>query len=178
MNDRIKNSAADQSRSNRALEDRAVTEDRLRQDPEEQRRASLRNEFMYAALPNIPNIPGFHTCWLSTTHQYDHIPNRMRLGYVPIKPDELPEGWNTHSVKSGNWEGFVGINEMLAFKIPMDRYKEIMHELHHAAPLDEETRLRTQTEQLADTLRRHGSRAMIGDGNADLGSFVKPPSFE
>lgn len=175
--DRIKNSAADDSRSTRALEDRAVTEDRMGQDPEQQRRVSLRNEFLYSALPNIPDIPGFHTCWLSTTHQYDHIPNRMRLGYEPIKPEELPAGWHVHTTKGGHWEGFVGINEMLAFKIPLDRYAEIMMELHNDAPMDEEMRLKAQTEQLADTLRRHGSRALIGDGTADLGSYVKPPSF-
>ncbi len=175
--DRIKNTAADHSRSSRALEDRAVTEDRMGKDHEEQRRVSLRNEFLYSALPSIPDIPGFHTCWLSTTHQYDHIPNRMRLGYVPVTREDVPPGWHVHSVKSGEWDGCIGINEMLAFKIPIDRYNEIMMELHHDAPMDEETRLKAQTEQLADTLRRHGSRALIGDGTADLGSYVKPPSF-
>jgi len=72
-------------------QDRAQ-EDISRRAPEQnfasqERRRMFRDEFAQEALPNAPEIPGFHCCWLSTTHQYDPIHKRMRIGYTPVKAD-------------------------------------------------------------------------------------------
>lgn len=176
-NDERLRKSPDQSRQSRVLEDRALGEDRQRTDTEEQRRRSLRNEFLHSALPTAPEIPGYQCFYASTTHQYDHIANRLRLGYELVKPEECPPGWAAHTIRTGQYEGAIGINEMLLLKLPNDRYEEIMQDLHHDAPLEEEERLKTQTETLADTLRRHGSRAMIGEGTAELGMATHRPRF-
>ena len=47
-------------------------------------------EMTQSALPKLPSMDGWHLCWLSTTNSYDSIDKRMRLGYVPVKSDELP----------------------------------------------------------------------------------------
>jgi len=43
------------------------------------------------------------------------------MGYEPIKPEDVP-GWEYATLKTGDWAGFIGVNEMLAFKLPMDLY--------------------------------------------------------
>jgi hypothetical protein len=76
-------------------EDRA-SGDASRQAPEEkfpsknERRKMWNEEWTQSALPKLPNIDGWHLCWLSTTNSYDSIDKRIRLGYVPVKSDELP----------------------------------------------------------------------------------------
>jgi len=77
------------------------SEDATRQAPEErfmsaqERRKMWSDEWTQSALPKVPEIPGWHLCWLSTTNAYDSIDKRMRLGYVPVMADEFPgfEHW-------------------------------------------------------------------------------------
>jgi len=47
--------------------------------------------------------------------------SKNRAGYEPIKPEDVP-GWEYATLKTGDWAGFIGVNEMLAFKLPMDLY--------------------------------------------------------
>ena len=81
-------------------------------------------------------MDGWHLCWLSTTNSYDSIDKRMRLGYVPVKADELP-GYEDYRVKSGEHVGYISCNEMLLFKLPMDIYQEVMLYQHHEKPREE-----------------------------------------
>jgi hypothetical protein len=161
--ERLKKSA--ENRASRAMKDRAFTENR--QISDEERVEMFRQQFFNDALPDLPSIPGYHMCWLTTTNPRDSIPARMRLGYEPVKPEEIP-GWEHVAVKSGEWAGFVGVNEMLAFKLPLSLYEKFMQEAHHDAPLREEEKLTDTAEFLQQQARAAGSQLVMGDGMSDL----------
>jgi hypothetical protein len=143
-------------RNTRETEDRKVTERRDLTDAD--RLEMFRKQLFNDALPDLPDIPGYHVCWLTTTNSKDPIHKRMQLGYEPVKPEEVP-GMEYASVKTGEWAGFIGVNEMLAFKLPDSLYQAFMQEAHHDAPLREEEQLenmrqnmRAQAEQLGAAL--------------------------
>ena len=102
-------------RDTRGQENREVTENR--DVSEDDRLEMFRNQLFNDALPDLPEIPGYHLCWLTTTNPRDPIHRRMQLGYEPVKPEEVP-GMEYASMKTGEWVGFIGVNEMLAFKLP------------------------------------------------------------
>ena len=91
---------------NAGRENRGATADASRAAPEEkfvsseERRRMFRSEWLQEALPTPPEIPGFHLCWLSSTNQYDPIHKRLRMGYTPVKAEELP-GFENYRVKAG-----------------------------------------------------------------------------
>ena len=138
----------------------------------------FRSEWLQEALPKPPEIPGFHLCWLSTTNQHDPIHKRLRMGYTPVKAEEL-EGFENYRVKAGELEGFISCNEMVLYKMPMDVYQDIMAEMHHFAPLDEQEKIRVQQEQLIENSRDSQGKATItreGTG-IDHDRNVKVPTF-
>ncbi|MFZ9183829.1 MAG: hypothetical protein ACO214_11170 [Hylemonella sp.] len=90
MTDERLKKSADRSRENREMSDRMVTENREISDDE--RVEMFRQQFFQSALPDLPKIPGYHTCWLTTTNPRDSIQGRVRLVYVPVKPEDVP-GW-------------------------------------------------------------------------------------
>lgn len=161
--ERLKKSA--ENREPRAMQDRAVTESR--ELTEDDRVEMFRQNFFQSALPDLPKLPGWHTCWLTTTNPRDSIQVRLRLGYEPIKPEEVP-GWEYATVKTGEWSGFVGVNEMLAFKLPMSLYERFMQEAHHDAPLREEEKLSDTAEFMEQQARASKSRIDMGDGMSGL----------
>jgi len=163
--ERLKKSAGD-NRDNRAMQDRAVKENREISDDE--RVEMFRQQFFQSSLPDLPKIPGWHTCWLTTTNPRDSIQMRIRLGYEPVKPEDVP-GWEYATLKTGDWQGFIGVNEMLAFKLPISLYEKFMFEAHHAAPNREEDKLVDMTEFIEQQARDSKSRVDLGDGTADLG---------
>jgi hypothetical protein len=165
---------ADSGRASRAMEDRAVTEDRVLSDDE--RVEMFRQQFFQSALPDLPKIPGYHTCWLTTTNPRDSIQMRMRLGYEPIKPEDVP-GWEYATMKTGEWVGFIGVNEMLAFKLPLSLYEKFMAEAHYAAPLREEEKLADTAEFLQQQARASGANVVMGDGMIGLRDERGQPSF-
>ena len=112
MEQRLKKSITAGGRHTRASEDHS----RL---PAEESFASTQDidqmwsdEWTQSALPKVPDIPGFHLCWLSTTNSYDTIDKRIRLGYTPVLADELP-GFENYRVKAGEHVGHISCNEML-----------------------------------------------------------------
>ncbi len=133
-------------------EDRS-SEDASRSAPEEkfistqERRKMWSEEWTQSALPKLPNMDGWHLCWLSTTNSYDSIDKRIRLGYVPVKSDELPD-FENYKVKSGEHVGYISCNEMLLFKLPMDIYQEVMTEMHHDQPREQAEKIKIQQENL------------------------------
>jgi hypothetical protein len=157
-------------RNNPANRSTRAQEDASRRAPEEQfvsseeRRRAFRSEWLQEALPTPPEIPGFHLCWLSSTNQYDPIHKRTRLGYTQVKADELP-GFDTYKVKSGEHEGFVACNEMLLYKLPMDIYQDLMSEMHHYAPLDEQEKIQVQQEQLMGNKDSSGRPLVMIEGD-------------
>ena len=162
--ERLKKSAGD-NRTNRAMEDRAVTENR--EVTEDERVEMFRQQFFQSSLPDLPSIPGWHTCWLTTTNPRDPIHRRMQLGYEPVKPDEVP-GMEYASLKTGEWAGFIGVNEMLAFKLPRSLYERFMQEAHHDAPLREEDKLAEVADLMRQQAERAGTTMYEGDGMQEM----------
>jgi hypothetical protein len=106
-----------------------------------------KDEWTQSALPSVPEMKGWHLCWLSTTNSYDSIDKRIRLGYSPVKAEELP-GMDNNKVKAGEHAGFISCNEMLLYKIPNELYQDVMAHFHHEAPLEEANKIRLQAEQV------------------------------
>lgn len=154
-------------RRSRASEDRNVTEDRVRTDDD--RLAMFRMQMHNDALPDLPPIPGYHVCWLTTTNPRDSIHRRMMLGYTPVTAEDAP-GLDHSTLKTGEYAGLIGINEMLAFKLPLNLYEAFMQENHHDAPAREEERMADTTDSLVEDANRAGSQVQMGDGTASLRS--------
>ena len=161
--ERLKKSA--ENRESRAMQDRAVTESRAL--TEDDRLELFRQQLFQSALPDLPQTPGWHFCWLTTTNPRDSIQARLRLGYEPIKPEDIP-GWEHATVKTGEYAGFIGVNEMLAFKLPSSLYQKFMQEAHHDAPLREEEKLTDTAEFLEQQARSSKSRLDKGEGMSGL----------
>ena len=103
-----------------------------------ERKRLLRQEWVQEVLPTPPGIPGFHLCWVSTTNSTDPIHKRMQLGYQPVRITEVP-GFDQYKVADGGqFDGCIACNEMLLFKIPQERYQDIMTIYHHDIPLEQE----------------------------------------
>jgi hypothetical protein len=126
-------------------------------------------EWTQSALPKLPGMDGWHLCWLSTTNSYDTIDRRIRLGYVPVKSEELP-GYEDYRVKDGERVGYISCNEMLLFKLPMEIYQEVMTQFHHEMPRDEADKVRVQMENLQGQRDSNGRRLVQveGEGMGDL----------
>jgi hypothetical protein len=72
------------------------------------------------------------------------------------------------SIKTGEWSGLIGVNEMIAFKLPQSLYQAFMREAHHDAPLREEDKLEETANLMRDQAERSGSRLIEGDGMEDM----------
>ena len=146
--DRIKKSAAEDVRGLRSEQEDASREqtDGTVLSREERLRA-FRDEFTNEALPSPPSKAGWHYCWLTTTNPMDPIHRRIRMGYQLVRAEELP-GFDTYRMKSGTYEGLVGVNEMLLAKLPNDLYQEMMQWLHFDSPNEEEEKLRALKQNL------------------------------
>ncbi len=154
-----------ENRESRAMNDRQVTEDRAISDAE--RVEAFRQQMFQSALPDLPKLEGYHLCWLTTTNPRDPIQARLRLGYEPVKPEDIA-GWEYLTLKTGEWAGFVGVNEMLAFKLPLSLYEAYMKEAHHNAPLQQEVTIARAVKEVASQIRSKGGRVEMGDGMAEL----------
>lgn len=177
MDSRLKKNLSAGNRENRSLADkeRAAPEDNFVSS--EERRKMWKDEWTQSALPAVPDMPGWHVCWLSTTNSYDSIDKRIRLGYVPVKADELPYMENNR-VKAGEHEGYIACNEMLLYKIPMDLYQEVMAHFHHEAPLEEANKIRLQAEQNVARDSRGKSLGQIeGEGIGEIDKPMPAPVF-
>lgn len=130
-----------------------------------------------SVLPDLPKMPGYHVCWLTTTHQSDTIPRRLRLGYTLVRAEELGPEWQSTSLKTGEYAGCVAINEMIAAKIPLRQYDRYMAELHHVRPLSEEEKLRAAIDQAREDAESRGAALHEGTAMADLVRRAKMPSF-
>jgi len=159
-------------------EDRS-SEDASRSAPEEkfistqERRKMWSEEWTQSALPKLPNMDGWHLCWLSTTNSYDSIDKRIRLGYVPVKSDELPD-FENYKVKSGEHVGYISCNEMLLFKLPMDIYQEVMTEMHHDQPREQAEKIKIQQENLQG--RDSSGRPLLMVEGEGFGTIEQQPN--
>lgn len=165
MTDSRTKKVADEARTDLALQDRSVTENRNLSD--EDRMAIYRQQFHQHILPDLPEIPGYHVCWLTTTNPRDSIHMRMRLGYEPIRSADVP-GYDLYALKTGEWAGFIGVNEMLAFKLPESLYQRYMNEAHNVAPYEEQARITSVIDNLTEEAQRQGGDIIEGDGFAEM----------
>jgi hypothetical protein len=174
MSDERLKRTADPARVSRDMQDRKVQENREVSDDD--RVEMFRQQFFQSALPDLPEIPGYHTCWLTTMNPRDSIQARMRLGYEAVKPSDVP-GWEYATLKTGEHAGFIGVNEMLAFKLPMKLYRMFMEEAHFNAPAREDEKLVAMTEGLREQAERMGGQVIEGDGMQDLRKSPGRPVF-
>lgn len=157
----------------RAMEDHAKTEhsvedmDRFRENID---------KGMREILPEPPRIPGYHVCYLSTTNTEDTIERRQTLGYTAVKPEEAPS-FRQHVLKSGEHSGYIGVREMVLFKIPMELYLRIMKINHHDRPNEEQERLSSQVKMEKDSSGKQLGKAE-GEGLEELKTLVRQPKFE
>jgi hypothetical protein len=170
---RVRNHAGD-SRASRSAADAPRTEHDGTTMSSADRKKMLRDEFRQEALPRVPDIPGYHTCWLSTTSSYDPIHKRIRMGYEPVKLAEVP-GMESFRMGTGEYEGAVACNEMLLFKIPNELYQEIMREFHHDGPQREEEAIKSQLKQGA--VDSEGKELEHIEGFDDIGTERAAPQF-
>ena len=173
-NDERLKKIADPARRSRAMDDRAVTENREISDDD--RIEMFRNSFYQSALPDLPEIPGYHLCWLTTTNPRDSIQARFRLGYEQIKPEEVP-GWEYATIKTGEYAGLIGVNEMIAAKLPERLYYRIMREAHHDAPLREEEKVTSDMDTMEARARSSKTRMVEEEGMSSLREAPPAPQF-
>jgi len=178
MDSRLKKTLNAGGRESRSSQDssRAAPEEAF--ISKQERRKMWSDEWTQSALPKVPEIPGWHLCWLSTTNGYDSIDKRMRLGYVPVRADELP-GFDNYRVKAGEDVGFIACNEMRLYKLPMDVYQEVMTQMHHDAPNEESDKVQVQVQQLQGNRDSSGKSlgSVEGEGFGNLNRNVQTPVF-
>jgi hypothetical protein len=178
MDSRLKKTLDAGGRESRSSQDssRAAPEEAF--ISKQERRKMWSDEWTQSALPKVPEIPGWHLCWLSTTNGYDSIDKRMRLGYVPVRADELP-GFDNYRVKAGEDIGFIACNEMRLYKLPMEVYQEVMTQMHHDAPNEESDKVQVQIEQLQGNRDSSGRSlgSVEGEGFGNLNRNVQTPVF-
>lgn len=130
-----------------------------------------------SVLPNLPPMPGFHVCWLTTSNPRDTVANRLRMGYELIT-DRMVPGFEGASPKSAQFPGVLTVNEMLAARIPNRLYNRMMRYVHHDMPLSEEEKLRAAVDGMKEDAERQGGKLLEGDGMAEIVQRAKSPVFE
>jgi hypothetical protein len=162
--------AGDASRTTRDVDTRKASKQELI--------SRFRTEMFNNVLPKVPDIPGFHLCWLSANSSYDTIQHRETIGYELVKPSEIP-GFDHVIMKDGPHAGYVGLKEMVLAKLPLDLYHEYMRIAHHDRPNEEQGKLRDTLRFIQDTAREGGADVYIGDGTNDMMQIRNPaPVFE
>ena len=177
-----------EARADRLSSERNVTENRETSDNIrlEERLAVLRD--VNTKLPQAPEIPGYHTCWLTTTNQSDSLEYRMRLGYELVKPEELPGFSAPVSQQSGQVStDRIMVNEMVLGKLPIELARAYMHEVHHRLPNEQLDGLKNSVQITRDGRGRevgYSGRDRDGDFNNGITdgfrslSKTNKPSFE
>jgi hypothetical protein len=102
---------------------------------------------------------------------------RQRLGYELLKASDFP-GFEAVTLKTGDYAGCIGVNEMLASKLPLDLYELYMTEAHHNAPNAEEEKLSAVLETIQQNARAQKAEVIAEEGNAELGKNKLRPVFE
>lgn len=125
---------------------------------DQERLDEFRMSLYQSILPNLPKIKGFHVCWLTTNNPGDSIPARIRLGYQLIRAEELGPQFENMSLKTGEYQGIIAVNEMVAAKLPLKYFQMYMKEAHHDAPLAEEQKLEENLNEMLDKARRTAKR--------------------
>ena len=156
--------------------------DRVMQDGSalsaEERRRMLRQEWVQEVLPTPPKVEGFHHCWLSTTNSTDPIYKRIQRGYIPVKSTEVPGFGSQYSAVGGEFDGCIACNEMLLFKITVQRYNDLMAIYHHDMPMEQEASIRENVNRSGEEDSNGRRLAQVeGDFNNLGRGATREPSF-
>ena len=172
--DRLRRTGSEE-REDRAMTDRPITENRVLSDDE--RIEMFRKQHHQNVLPDLPKIPGHHVVWLSTTNQADNIAHRMRLGYEPVTRADVA-GWNYDqmSLKTGEYAGLIGINEMVAYKISDKLYQAFMREAHHNAPNQQSEKLVQDVDMIKSQAKSGKSYVAQYDGQDSIEHELRTPN--
>lgn len=182
LEDRTARSAAADVRGDRGIQEDLERAENVLSDDEFF--SMLDGGFDDNRLPNVPRIPGFHCCWLTTSSPYDSISKRLRLGYVPVRYSEVP----TMQMPDGTVQqpdGNVTCNEMALYKLPERRFQALMAHYHHRRPLEDEQGTLSKIAAGNDTRDSSGKvlGAEEGDGietmkrSVERGSRAAVPTF-
>lgn len=153
----------------------AAERDSLRDLTEEEIERIMATEFEETALPQPPQLPGYHLCWLSSTSRNDPLSARRQKGYRPVRREEMPSYDPSNGSKVGaGLDGFVTHNEMVLHKLPNALYERYMRYFHHTKPNDEQ---RTKLENIMDAnefgeLTRKPEFS-VGDGMEEMQNELK-----
>ena len=149
----------------RGAENREVTERRDLSD--EDRINMFREQLFNDALPDLPPIPGYKTIWLTTSNARDPIQRRLQLGYEFLTPADVP-GFEHATLKTGDYSGVIGVNEMIACKLPIRLWEAYMQEAHHLAPLRDEERIRDAVETMQEQARQSKGALIMEEGFEEM----------
>lgn len=161
-------------REDRAMSDAARDGDRSTSDDE--RLEDFMAMFYQESLPKLPPMPGYHPFWATTTNTRDTIPMRMRMGYEFVRPEEVP-GFESLSVKTGEFAGRLMVNEMVAMKLPLSLFNRYMKHVHHTLPEDEQRKLTTAVDVMREEARRRGADIIEEPAQQALRHHRPAPSF-
>jgi hypothetical protein len=133
------------NRQTREMASRAMTDARDEMSDDD-RLMLLQSQALDNILPPVPEIPGFHLFWATTTSPSDPLNRRQALGYKFVTPDEMP-GFAHLAVKSGEHAADrISCNEMVLMKIRKDLHLKYMTHLHHDKPQQQADSLYDQAE--------------------------------
>lgn len=142
-----------------ASEDLSGQEDEL-SDAEYLRR--YRTSLSNTVLPAAPKMAGFHLCWvpLASNNRFDTVDMRKQLGYVVVKPEEVPE-FVSPSNRGAQFDGCVSHNELILMKIPLRLYNLHMKDSHHVQPNEQE---RIIKDDIANKMVDKEGNSIVKDG--------------
>lgn len=169
------NRADSDTRKTRSSEERTLTENRTFTD--EQRLTIFKQKFGQAELPDIPPIDGYHVFWATTTNARDPVVNRLRVGYELIRAEDVP-GMNHVTVKTGEYAGCIGVNEMLAMKIPLRIYHQMMQHNHHDAPMQNANGIYDTIQGLQAEAEEHKGKVEVDPGFNNLKADTRLAQFD
>ena len=141
-----------------------------------ERRKMIAQDWVTEVLPTPPDIPGQHLFWASTTNSTDPIYRRLRMGYVPVKVEEV-KGMELYKATGGDFDGCVQCNEMLLLKIPNEVYQDIMTVFHHEKPREAEESIKEQMMRNQQYDSEGNELVKVDEGVKRLGSNVRAPTF-
>lgn len=142
-----------------------------REYTEDERLQMFRMQLYNDRLPNLPDMPGYHVCWLTTANTGDTIQTRSRMGYELIRAEDVP-GMDLIVQKTGDYVGCVMVNEMIAARLPMSLYLRYMQEAHHDAPLREEEKLEDTAQLMREQAERSGGRLIESEAMREIGDYA------
>ena len=127
----------------------STEEDRSRDEPREisddLRVEAFRARHFQHVLPDLPEIAGYKTIWVSTENPTD-IQQRQADGYEFVSPADIP-GWNFPGATDAGAPGTVNVREMRAMKLRVGLWNAYMGINHHEKPMDLESAILSRIDQ-------------------------------